>query len=216
MPEQPAERTPAEPSATGEPPAPDRRDADDPHADDPDVGIYPTDDHLGHRTLLVAAAYVVLRRGDEVLLQLRRGTGYRDGHWSVLAGHVDPGESVHEAAVREAAEEAGVVVRAEDLRPLTTLHRFERGGPAVEQRVDVFFEARAWTGEPSRLEADRAEHVGWFTLSDLPKPVVPHERLVLDALARGEDPPAVVSLPSASAGPGTAGPGTAGPGTVAG
>lgn len=159
-------------------------------------GRYSPDDHLGHRTLLVAAAYVVLRRGDEVLLQLRRGTGYRDGHWAVLAGHVDPGESVHEAAVREAAEEAGVAVRAEDLRPLTTLHRFERGGPAVEQRVDVFFEVDAWTGTPEHREADRAERMGWFPLDDLPEPVVPHERIVLDALARGERLPAVLSLPS--------------------
>src|SRR4051812_1829127 len=99
---------------------------------------YAPDDHLSGRTMLVAAAYVVLRRENTVLLHLRRGTGYRDDHWAVLAGHVDPGESVHEAAVREAAEEAGITVAVEDLRPLTALHRFERGGPAVEQRVDVF------------------------------------------------------------------------------
>ncbi|GCE78128.1 NUDIX domain-containing protein [Cellulomonas biazotea] len=157
---------------------------------------YAPDDHLAHRSLLVAAAYVVLRRGDEVLLQLRRGTGYRDGHWAVLAGHVDPGESVHEAAVREAAEESGIVVREADLRPLTALHRFERGGPAVEQRLDVFFEVDAWTGDAVLREADRAEHLAWFPIAALPEPVVPHERIVLDALARGERLPAVISLPS--------------------
>lgn len=183
-------RTPTDPDST-----PDAGPTTGPTAPTAPAEHYAADDHLGHRTLLVAAAYVVLRRGDEVLLQLRRGTGYRDGHWAVLAGHVDPGESVHEAAVREAAEEAGVTVRVEDLRPLTTLHRFERGGPAVEQRVDVFFEARAWTGDPVRREEDKAEHLGWFPLDGLPEPVVPHERLVLDALARGEDPPRVVSLP---------------------
>lgn len=160
---------------------------------------YAEDDHLSGRTLLVAAAYVVLRRhgpaGDEVLLQLRRGTGYRDGHWATLAGHVDPGESVHEAACREAAEEAGVVVQPADLRPLTTLHRFERGGPAVEQRVDVFFETERWDGEPSRREANRAAAMGWYPLNALPDPVVPHERMVLDALAHGESLPAVISLP---------------------
>lgn len=183
-------RTPTDPD-----PTPDAGPTTGPTAPTAPAEHYAADDHLGHRTLLVAAAYVVLRRGDEVLLQLRRGTGYRDGHWAVLAGHVDPGESVHEAAVREAAEEAGVTVRVEDLRPLTTLHRFERGGPAVEQRVDVFFEARAWTGDPVRREEDKAEHLGWFPLDGLPEPVVPHERLVLDALARGQDPPRVVSLP---------------------
>lgn len=164
-----------------------------------DVPRYAPDDHLSKRTLLVAAAYVVLRRpgphGDEVLLQLRQGTGYRDGHWGTLAGHVDPGESVHEAACREAEEEAGVTVRVPDLRALTVLHRFERDGPPVEQRVDVFFEAVRWYGEPALREADRAAAMGWYPLSALPEPVVPHERTVLDALAHGEQLPAVMSVP---------------------
>ncbi len=155
---------------------------------------YRPDDHLGHRTLLVAAAYVVLRRGDEVLLQLRHGTRYMDGWWGLLAGHVDPGESVHEAAVREAHEEAGVRLAADDLVPLTVLHRFERSGPPVEQRVDVFFLAQRWQGEPTLQEPDKSAQMGWFTLADLPD-VVPHERLVLDAVAAGTPLPAVVSLP---------------------
>lgn len=160
---------------------------------------YSPADHAGHRTLLVAAAYVVLLRpggdGDEVLLQLRRGTGYRDGHWATLAGHVDPGESVHEAAVREAHEEAGITLDPADLQPLTTLHRFERGGPPVEQRCDVFFVARAWRGEPAVREAHTAEAMRWFPLRDLPEPVVPHEALVLAGVRDG-GLPAVVSLPS--------------------
>ncbi len=155
---------------------------------------YRPDDHLGHRSLLVAAAYVVLRRGDEVLLQLRQGTGYMDGRWGVLAGHVDPGESVHEAAAREALEEGGVRVDPDALEPLTALHRFERGGPAVEQRLDAFFLARSWHGEPTLQEPDKSAAMGWYPLTALPD-VVPHERLVLDALATGRPLPAVVSLP---------------------
>jgi len=157
---------------------------------------YPDDDHLFGRTLLVAAAYVVLRRGDRVLLQRRRGTGYRDGHWAVLAGHVDLGESVHEAAVREALEEAGVRIAAADLVPLTALHRFERGGPAVEQRIDLFFTATRWIGEPTLREPDKAEAMGWFDLRRLPEPLVPHEQLVLAAIADVRPLPAVMSWPA--------------------
>lgn len=166
----------------------------------PPAQRYAPDDHAAGRTLLVAAAYVVLLRpgddGPEVLLQLRRGTGYRDGWWATLAGHVDPGESVHEAAVREAREEAGVTVAPHALRPLTALHRFERTGPAVEQRLDAFFVVEDWTGEPVLREPDKAEQVRWWPLRSLPAQVVPHERLVLDALAAGTPPPPVVSLPS--------------------
>lgn len=143
------------------------------------------------RTHLVAAAYVVLRRRDEVLLQLRSGTGYMDGYWAVLAGHVDLGESVLDAAVREVREGSGVVVAAEDLEPLTTLHRFEPGGPPVEQRCDMFFEARRWAGSPRVAEPDKATAMAWFPLDALPE-VVPHERLVLDHLADGGRPPAVL------------------------
>lgn len=156
---------------------------------------YRPDDHLGHRSLLVAAAYVVLRRDDEVLLQLRQNTGYRDGWWASLAGHVDPGESVHEAAVREAREEGGVEVRTEDLEPVTVLHRFERGGPQVEQRVDVFFQVRSWRGEPTLMEPDKCAEMRWCALDDLPL-VVPHERVVLDLLRGGAPVPAVLSLPT--------------------
>jgi 8-oxo-dGTP pyrophosphatase MutT (NUDIX family) len=116
-----------------------------------------------------------------------------DGHWQVLAGHVDPGESVHEAAVREAAEEAGVTVRIEDLEPLTVLHRYAPDGGPVDQRVDMFFAVRRWDGEPDRREPEKAAAMGWFPLDELPDPVVPHERLVLDALARGDRLPAVIS-----------------------
>jgi 8-oxo-dGTP diphosphatase len=158
---------------------------------------YPIDDHLDRRTLLVAAAYVVLLRSaqgrTEVLLQLRTRTGYMDGHWQVLAGHVDPGESVHQAAVREAEEEAGVTVRIEDLEPLTVLHRFAPDGGAVNQRVDMFFAAHRWDGEPERREPEKAAAMAWFPLDELPEPVVPHERVVLDALARGERLPGVIS-----------------------
>ena len=154
-------------------------------------------DDPADRALLVAAAYVVLQRDGEVLLQLRRGTGYMDEHWAVLAGHLEPGETITAAAVREAAEESGVVVDEADLEPLTTLHRFIPGGPPIEQRADFFFRARRWTGEPTRLEPDRCAEMRWCALDDLPHPVVPHELTVLRALADGGRPPAVVAMPLA-------------------
>nr|WP_247601984.1 NUDIX domain-containing protein [Cellulomonas denverensis] len=145
--------------------------------------------------MLVAAAYLLVLDGDRLLLQLRSGTGYRDGHWATLAGHVDPGESAHEAAVREAREEAGIIVQPADLVPLTTLHRFQRTGPQVEQRADMFFLTRRFTGEATRREPDKAARVEWFDLDRLPSPLVPHEAAVIAAWRAG-DLPAVWSMPS--------------------
>jgi 8-oxo-dGTP diphosphatase len=145
------------------------------------------------RFRVVPAAYVLLLRGTgreaEVLLQLRQGTGYRDGHWAAAAaGHVEADESVFAAACREAAEEIGVKIEPVDLEPLTTMHRTHANGDPIDERVDFFFACRRWTGEPRLLEAAKAAGLGWYRLTALPEPVVPHERYVLDALGDGTLP----------------------------
>ena len=146
------------------------------------------------RFQVVPAAYVLLRRtagGEEqVLLQLRRGTGFMDGHWAAAAaGHVEAGESVLEAAVREAAEELGITVDAADLAPLCAMHRTAAPHGPVDERVDFFFSCRRWTGEPRTVEADKAADLRWFGLAELPDPVVPHELRVLTGLRAGTLPP---------------------------
>lgn len=136
------------------------------------------------RFAVIPAAYILLRRGDEVLLQLRRDTGYHDGYWACgAAGHVEQGESVFEAAVRESAEELGVRIDAQRLEALTVMHRTSPGG-AIEERVDFFFQCREWVGQPSAMESKAAD-LGWFPLDALPHPVVPHELIVLDGLRDG-------------------------------
>lgn len=146
------------------------------------------------RHWLVPAAYLfLLDEAGRVLLQLRSGTGFMDGHWAAAAaGHVDPGESVLQAVRREAREELGIAVDAEDLLPLTVMHRNQRSGSAIDQRVDFFFAARRWSGEPRVMEPGKSAGLRWAALADLPDPVVPHERFVLVGLREGSLQPVSV------------------------
>jgi 8-oxo-dGTP diphosphatase len=139
------------------------------------------------RFVVVPAAYVFLLRdgtsGPEVLLQLRRNTGFMDDHWAAAAaGHVERGETAYDAAHREAREEIGV--EDLDLSFVTSMQR-TRGGEPIDERVDFFFTARSWTGEPRIVEAEKAADLRWYPLDDLPDPVVPHELAVLEALRTG-------------------------------
>lgn len=149
------------------------------------------------RFQIVPAAYLVFRRGDdgqEVLLQLRQGTGYMDGYWAcAAAGHVEAGESVLQAACREAVEELGIAVAATDLVPLTAMHRTGRNGKPIDERVDFFFECRRWEGEPQVREPEKAARLAWFDLDALPESVVPHELTVFQSL-RGGSLPAVTAF----------------------
>ncbi len=153
------------------------------------------------RFVVVPAAYVFLLRdvpsagGTEVLLQLRSGTGYMDDHWAAAAaGHVEKGETVHEAAAREAVEELGITDL--ELVPVCAMQR-TRPGPRgtaepIDERVDYFFTSRTWTGEPRVVEPDKSAGLRWFGLDALPDPVVPHELQVLEALRAGAVPPVLV------------------------
>lgn len=147
---------------------------------------------MTERFRVVPAAYVIFRRRDEVLLQLRQNTGYLDGYWATAAaGHVEADESVFVAACREAAEELGVVVDPADLEPLTGMHRTHGNGRSIDERVDWFFAVRRWQGELRILEPDKAADLQWFALDALPDPVVPHERFVLERLRDGDLAPVV-------------------------
>jgi 8-oxo-dGTP pyrophosphatase MutT (NUDIX family) len=145
------------------------------------------------RFTVVPAAYVVLRRnagGGQVLLQLRSGTGYRDGHWAcAAAGHVEAGESAVEAALREAREEIGVRIAPADLVPVCAMHRTHRNGQPIDERVDFFFTCTRFEGTPRLLERHKTADLRWCDLDALPDPVVPHERRVLDLLRAGRVPP---------------------------
>ena len=146
------------------------------------------------RPWLVPASYLfLLDPARRVLLQLRSGTGFMDGYWAAAAaGHVDAGESAAQAAVREAREELGIIVDPADLHPLTTVHRNQLEGSAIDQRVDFYFTASNWSGEPTLMEPGKSAGLDWFPLTDLPLPVVPHELVVLQFLASEGAIPAIL------------------------
>lgn len=155
---------------------------------DADIESYTEEYAVAHgRFVVVPAAYVFLLRdgvaGPEVLLQLRQNTGYMDGHWAAAAaGHVERGETAFDAARREALEELGI--GDVDLRFVTSMQRTRHDQP-IDERIDFFFTARSWTGMPRIMETDKAAELRWCPLADLPDPVVPHERAVLDAVRTG-------------------------------
>jgi 8-oxo-dGTP pyrophosphatase MutT (NUDIX family) len=139
------------------------------------------------RFVVVPAAYVFLMRdgaaGPEVLLQLRQNTGYMDDHWAAAAaGHVERGETALDAAHREAAEE--IAVTALELEFVTSMQRTQHADP-IDERIDFFFTARHWSGEPRIVEPEKCAGLRWCPLDALPDPVVPHELEVLGGIRSG-------------------------------
>jgi 8-oxo-dGTP diphosphatase len=124
---------------------------------------------------LRAAVYLILIKDGKTLLSRRFNTGWMDGNYSLIAGHLDGNESVSNAMIREAFEEAGIRITKENLKPVKVLHRF-----SDHEYMDFFFIAEKWDGEPTIKEPDKCNDMSWFPLSSLPKNTLPYVKNVIE------------------------------------
>ncbi len=98
-----------------------------------------------------------------VLLGFKK-IGFGAGKYTGFGGKVQPGETPVVATVRELAEEAGVQVRVEDLRPMGQFAFLFPAQPSWSQLVHVFV-AESWTGTPME---SREMMPTWFLVHEIP------------------------------------------------
>jgi ADP-ribose pyrophosphatase YjhB (NUDIX family) len=134
-------------------------------------------------TETVPASYLVPIKDKKILLLKRSNTGYMDGMYSFIAGHVEPGESFTQCMIREAREESGISIREEDLQVVHVMHRQSNQAEA-NQRVDVFFSTDKWQGEIKNTEPEKCSDLSWFDLENLPDNIIPYIRKVIDRIQK--------------------------------
>ena len=121
------------------------------------------------RFTLIPETHLLLVRDEEILLLKRYNTGYEDGKYSVIAGHIEAGETATSAMAREAQEEAGIEIRRVDLTLAHMMHRLH-----LDERMSLFFVASRWTGTPQNKEPHKCDDLKWFLLNQLPENIVPY------------------------------------------
>ncbi len=135
---------------------------------------------MTERFQLVSAVHLLLVRDGKVLLLRRRNTGYEDGRYSVVAGHLNGEEEVKAAAIREVREEAGIDIAPEDLKVVGVMHR-----RSSDERIDFFLAASSWSGEVVNNEPGKCDELAWFDMADLPDDVIPYVRRGIENYRRG-------------------------------
>lgn len=111
----------------------------------------------------VIAAAVIVNDGRFLLVQ--RAVSEGSLSWQFPAGEVEQGELVEDAAVRETAEEAGLVVVAKS-------RLGERIHP-VTGREMVYVECEVIDGEAHAADDEEIAAVSWIRLNEIPE-YVPH------------------------------------------
>lgn len=133
--------------------------------------------------LNVVGVHLYLERDGQVLLGLRHpDSAYAGGSWHVLAGHCEA-EAASACLVREADEEAELVIESTDVELIHTVHMREQ--PTDPPRVQLFFRALRWEGEPKLREPDKCVSWRWWNVKDLPEPIVPYTRAAIEGIQAG-------------------------------
>ena len=132
------------------------------------------------RFRLRSAVYLILIQDGKVLLSKRKNTGWEDGNYTLVSGHLDGDESVFDAMVREAKEEAGILIKPSDLEVVGVVHR-----KANYEYIDFYLTVKKWEGEIQNMEPHICEELRWFPLSELPGNMVLSMRQGLENFHNG-------------------------------
>lgn len=138
------------------------------------------------RLWLSGATAVVLRTGpagEEVLLVQRAD----DGSWTPVSGIIDPGEQPHVTAVREVAEEAGIVAQVERLVWLTVTETIVYDNGDQTRYIDHVFRCSYVSGDPEPVDGE-AVRAAFFPSSALPE--MPERQLACVRIALENRPEA--------------------------
>ena len=138
-------------------------------------------DEFGYPTFR-ASAQLIMRRGNSLLLLLRQGTGFEDGNYGLVSGHVESDEGTRAAMVREGREEAGLEI-SEDM--LTVIHVMHRNTRWDAEYFDVFMLRYNCDQEPVNMEPEKCAELDWFPINALPPNTIDYIRAAIGDIEAG-------------------------------
>ena len=126
--------------------------------------------------------HLFLIKENKILLSRRYHTGFQDGNYSLVAGHMERNETIKQAMIREAMEEANIILDSEKLQIIQVMHRRTE----TEERIDYFIFSDQWQGDLQNNEPLKCDSLEWFDLNQLPENMVEYVRYALACYQRKE------------------------------
>lgn len=124
---------------------------------------------MAHHAQYPMAIHVFFIKEGNILLLRRYNTGYEDGKYSVVAGHIEFGESILAGAKREIEEEVGLIVEIENIHICGSMHR-----KSDDERMDYFAYVNKWYGNIQNAEPNKCDKLLWVDFRHLPSNTIPY------------------------------------------
>ena len=129
---------------------------------------------IGSKPMFMVGAGTLIFNPDSKVLLIRRTD---NGKWGIPGGSCELGESFEQAAVREAREEAGIMINSLKLFSVFSGHEMHfvyPNGDEVYNAVCIF-ETSDYDGDVM-ADGHESSDVGFFRLDDLPQNLHPPDR----------------------------------------
>ncbi len=118
---------------------------------------------------------LVVSQDDKICLMRRYNTGWNDGMYALMGGHVEDGENPLDAAVREAKEELGITVKQENLSHLLTM-------AVSPDHIYLYFGCSNYQGTVTNMEPDQCDDIRFFDKTSLPDNIIGADKKALTTI----------------------------------
>lgn len=95
----------------------------------------------------------------EILMMLAE---YLDNQYDLPGGHLESGEDLYDAMIREAKEELGIEIEREDMQMVHIYHHFEK------DMLKFVFKVKIFKNEIQNLEPEKCKELKWVDIENLP------------------------------------------------
>ena len=123
------------------------------------------------------AVFLLLKKENKIYLQLRKNCSFA-GMYGSIGGHVDGGETIVNAIIREAKEEVGIDISKNAL-VLKTICHSNVGG---KEYIQFFFVCDKWNCILENKEPDKCERIDLFDINSLPENAVPYLKTAIEKI----------------------------------
>lgn len=132
------------------------------------------------RLRLHVASLILELNGELLMLKKKENRG---GEYGLVGGRIEANESAMQALIREAVEEAGIILDPQKLQLSLIIHRQRIGYTTVH----FFFKATEWDGHIENKEPHKCEHLKWVDITQLPENTAPVIKTGIKAYLKGKN-----------------------------
>lgn len=131
-------------------------------------------------TTKIAVGVMIFKDG-KVLLIRRQGS-HGAGEYAFPGGKLEYGESFEECIIREIMEETGITIKN-----ISFINIFNSKFYSPKHFIILGFKADWESGEAKIMEPNKCDHIGWYTIDDLPEPLFKHSKTILESYRTGDN-----------------------------